>query len=685
MMFFPVVNLLNKDIVMRKLGKVSLMALSVFLFFLGTVLAQTEPSAEARKALSDGQSILEGASSSEAYHAAIRKFEEARKLSPDAAEVFYYMGVAQAGIGRYSDAIQSLSTYLEKNSSASDEGEVKILIEKYKGLQASSNQAIVGADQGGAAGQTAEEGDQLIHAMRYEDAARVYAAVVASNPSDYRSFYNMGICYMNLGKINPAIEVFQKAIELNPRYGLAYTDLGAAYNRLGRYSDAEAALAKAVALSPDYPLAYFDSGMALTYQGRHAEAIPFYLKAIEKKSDYKEAYNNLAASYSEIGKTEEAIKAYRKALSIDPNYPSAAQGLGTLLSQSSHHASEGIAKLKRAFEKSPNNAALAFKVGLAYFNEKNYDGAVEWYRKAIAVNDSYGDAWYNLGVVYRESNRPAESIPCFVRAVQINPNDASGYINLGASFLDVNKSDEAIPQLQRALQLDPQSAVADMNMGNALAAQKQYTQAIFYYEAAAKINAQDPEPYYQMGYMMMGQNENEKAIGYFLKVVELNPQYQGALHNLGLCYNNLHQNRRAEEYYNKAIKVSPDEAAESYFALGLLQQEEGNQSLAKDNFSKAAKSFMRLLKDSQDPELYNRASGAWFKLGNNAKALELLKESIRLKSDYADAWVGLGMCHAALGNTDQARQDLIKGRDLHRQQGNMAGIEEAEEDLRNLK
>jgi tetratricopeptide (TPR) repeat protein len=125
--------------------------------------------------------------------------------------------------------------------------------------------------------------------------------------------------------------------------------------------------------------------------------------------------------------------------------------------------------------------------------------------------------------------------------------------------------------------------------------------------------------------------------------------------------------------------------AESHFALAILRNEEGDSRSAKAHFEKAAADFAKLTrKDPQNPERYNRESGAWYFLGKYDKAVDLLEKAIRLKPDYADAWVGIGANRIEMGQMAKAKEALLKAKELFRQQGNSAGVEEAGEHLRKI-
>ena len=83
-------------------------------------------------------------------------------------------------------------------------------------------------------------------------------------------------------------------------------------------------------------------------------------------------------------------------------------------------------------------------------------------------------------------------------------------------------------------------------------------------------------------------------------------------------------------------------------------------------------------KDPNNAELLDRMSGVYYSTGEYPKALELLKRAIELKPDYADAYVGVGACYIETKQYNLARTALNRGKDIHRQQKNAAGVLEAD-------
>ena len=64
-------------------------------------------------------------------------------------------------------------------------------------------------------------------------------------------------------------------------------------------------------------------------------------------------------------------------------------------------------------------------------------------------------AWYNLGVIYRQSGHTADAITAFQQAIKLKPDHANAWVNLGVAYGDTGKATEAAIAFQRARELDP--------------------------------------------------------------------------------------------------------------------------------------------------------------------------------------------------------------------------------------
>ncbi|MBN2223868.1 MAG: tetratricopeptide repeat protein [Deltaproteobacteria bacterium] len=85
-------------------------------------------------------------------------------------------------------------------------------------------------------------------------------------------------------------------------------------------------------------------------------------------------------------------------------------------------------------ENGVETAELYFYLGFAYDQLDEFSYAKLQYRRAISLDPAIADAYYNLGIIYRNQGNPAEAVVLFERYLALNPSDPSAadirsYIN----------------------------------------------------------------------------------------------------------------------------------------------------------------------------------------------------------------------------------------------------------------
>lgn len=177
---------------------------------------------------------------------------------------------------------------------------------------------------------------------------------------ELKALYELAIQAGDIGKYEDAVILWQKVIAMNPNIPSAYIDLGRAYLNLGKIDDAIEASKKARELDHDSKEAAYNHALYELYAGKVEAAIADFEKQVKKTPDYPLAMAGLFIAYIISGE-QEAGKKYLeilqgKSFSIDGFIYSNAKRL-----ESFGRLDPAISVLEAAAEsKNVNNDILTF-------------------------------------------------------------------------------------------------------------------------------------------------------------------------------------------------------------------------------------------------------------------------------------------------------------------------------------
>lgn len=134
-------------------------------------------------------------------------------------------------------------------------------------------------------------------------------------------------------------------------------------------------------------------------------------------------------------------------------------------------------------QNSPTDSARLWnKIGIAYQQDNNYSAARKAYKRSIHFDQKFSDPWNNLGTTYFLSNKFKQSLKYYEHAIALEPKSALFHLNLGTSFSRMKKYDQAVKEYQVALTLDP-NVLAQHGYGGSVI-QPQHPDVDYFYNMA---------------------------------------------------------------------------------------------------------------------------------------------------------------------------------------------------------
>jgi tetratricopeptide (TPR) repeat protein len=139
---------------------------------------------------------------------------------------------------------------------------------------------------------------------------------------------------------------------------------------------------------------------------RYDDAANKYQAIIDKYPESLYAWSNLGVVRFQQGKLTEALKALQQSVKLSPSDAFSYMNLGIVYYQLNQYEN-AIDALEHAIALDPNNAKAHNYLGCACSQKGWQEVAEQQFRKAIDIEETFGDAHFNLALVYATSKPPS--------------------------------------------------------------------------------------------------------------------------------------------------------------------------------------------------------------------------------------------------------------------------------------
>ena len=149
--------------------------------------------------------------------------------------------------------------------------------------------------------------------------------------------------------------------------------------------------------------------------------------------------------------------------------------------------------------------------GITCYNNEDWEGAIEYYNKALDFNPRMTLAFHNRGLAHFANNSFEFAINDFTSALDLDPNNSVVYYNRGLAYYITNDLELALNNFNKALELDPGDIFTYYTRGDAYSDKGEYELAIQDYSMALDLNPDAADAYYYRGVAWLFLSEWEYA------------------------------------------------------------------------------------------------------------------------------------------------------------------------------
>ena len=357
-------------------------------------------------------------------------------------------------------------------------------------------------------------------------------SLLATAPRNVDYNLAMGNMMLMFGERDSALTYYDKAQQYEPENGATYLAKAQFYNAIGDSVNYDQQTYQAL-VSKDLDVASKVEVLAdyarhlLVAKDSSARTENLFKVLIEQhpnEPQIRMLFSDYLAAKDDMKGAAEQMD---YAVNLDPTDAQAWNRL-LVLNIISENYEAAIAAGDRAIELNPNDIELYGYIAPAYYNIKQYDKAIEVYKKALAAVDStdtehrsmflggMGDAKFSMG----------DTIGAFAlydQAIEIDPNNVS-ILNNYAYFLTLcNRDlDKAERMSAKTVQAEPQNATFLDTYAWVFYKRKEYTMAQLYIEMAIKNERRPSSDIYDhYGDILLAVGNKQEALKQWEKALEL--------------------------------------------------------------------------------------------------------------------------------------------------------------------
>jgi protein O-GlcNAc transferase len=207
-----------------------------------------------------------------------------------------------------------------------------------------------------------------------------------------------------------------------------------------------------------------ETAKAAEQSGNYAVAFDAWQR-LASATNRPEYLCKLGRAAQKLGRWMDAEKGFLDALKLDKTFSLAMAFLGSLFlartdGDLSTNARTAKVWLETALAAAPSPASLSL-LGAAHDRLGKKEAAREAFRKAIELDETYAEAYFNLGLLLANDGQNEEAERLLRTATQLDPNYHEAHGRLGILLQQLGRHSEAENELKRAIEIDPTDAVAN--------------------------------------------------------------------------------------------------------------------------------------------------------------------------------------------------------------------------------
>lgn len=259
------------------------------------------------------------------------------------------------------------------------------------------------------------------------------------------------------------------------------------------------------------------------------------------------------------GDFDAAAAHYEAILKVSPNDIRLITQLGVLRLQQGH-LGDASGWLDRALELGPLTPEPNAWKGELLRRQGECTQAIPHFHRALRARRDYAPAWFNLGLAYRDADRPDEARRAWLDFLRLRPNDRRVRRELGLLAFDRREYPEALQWFREQLALEPGELTAACDVASTHLRMRNWDAAYELMKASVTPSQSSARASLLLGQALFGQGRIAESVVHLAEAHAADADNVDAAFDLGLAHDRLANLQSAIRCFKAAMTLAPDRA-----------------------------------------------------------------------------------------------------------------------------
>jgi len=380
---------------------------------------------------------------------------------------------------------------------------------------------------------------RLLHDPKKEE--ELYARGLAKDPRNAPLQRAQGSVLWQQKRLEEAIGCYTRALEIEPRSRRTYVSYIELMDDAGRIEKLIVRFRKECESRPDDFLPHLLHAVALIVGDSDRGLAKKHLEAaVRLAPENRAVHHSMAVYYLKQKQPERAIESLDKALEIDPHHAYTLYLLGSAR-VFFFNDKDGVASVLEATRLEPGNSGFFSDLGAIYMTRGDPDAVERYLEEAFRLDRTNDAAISRMAVLRSQQKKHAEALEWIRKAIALDDKEAAYQSQLGSIYRSLGQNALAQEAFQTAEKLKGKADFGVVVSGREV--------------KVVEESERKAQNLYSLALSLLFEGETEKARTQLQAALRDDPGLKSAHYLLGRIHQRLGEPETALEYYTRLVDL----------------------------------------------------------------------------------------------------------------------------------